>query len=312
MLLENPMNFKLRSAMLITGVLSTLVLATEARAIETQERDQPLSGVSSDHFLPDTASGSDIDIAVQDSKQVQTMHKEMLKLDHTLPYGIEQTPIPERLAPLTESVKLAQVTQREVEQTSKSPIQITDLPKFETSADLLIEKESTERETIAQTLPSEEEVFPTPEEAVPDEDEVELGQRTRSGPSYIGIGGNFGTVGDTSVGDSGIIIYSKIGLTRFFSLRPAVTTSFDEDATFLLPATLDIAPIRINNDIRLAPYFGGGAAVSTEGDFGPLAVGGIDLPVTSNLTATAGVNVGILDPVDVGVFVGIGYNFSGF
>ncbi|MGB7415179.1 MAG: hypothetical protein WA902_13325, partial [Thermosynechococcaceae cyanobacterium] len=106
--------------------------------------------------------------------------------------------------------------------------------------------------------------------------------------------------------------YSKIGLTRFFSVRPAITTDFEEDVTFLLPATLDIAPIRINNDISLAPYVGGGAAITTDGDFGPLLVGGVDLPITSKLTATAGVNFGILDPVDLGIFVGIGYNFSGF
>ncbi|NJN37991.1 MAG: hypothetical protein HC790_03455 [Acaryochloridaceae cyanobacterium CSU_3_4] len=76
--------------------------------------------------------------------------------------------------------------------------------------------------------------------------------------------------------------------------------------------TLDFAPIEIGKtEIKLAPYFGGGVAVSTDGDFGPLLTGGVDIPVTKNLTATAGVNVGVLDPVDLGVFVGIGYNFGG-
>jgi hypothetical protein len=176
-----------------------------------------------------------------------------------------------------------------------------ELPDLETRADLL-----TPAAPVAQT-------FPSPEEATPDPGEVEPGRPTRSGSSYVGIGGNFGTVGDSSVGDSGLIIYSKIGLTRFFSVRPAIATDFSEDATFLLPATLDFRPIAIGStDISLAPYIGGGAALTTNGDFGPLVVGGIDVPITSKLTATAGVNAGILDPVDVGVFVGIGYNFPGF
>jgi hypothetical protein len=147
---------------------------------------------------------------------------------------------------------------------------------------------------------------------VPEKGEIEPGRETRSGPSYLGIGVNFGTVGDSSVGDSGLMIYSKIGIIRFFSVRPAVTTSFNDDATFLLLATLDFRSIRIGSEVRVAHYIGGDAAIATNGDFGPLVVGGIDLPITSRLTATAGVNLGILDPVDLGVFVGIGYNFSGF
>lgn len=163
--------------------------------------------------------------------------------------------------------------------------------------------------TLAQT--SEEEQFPPAEEVVPDE--VDPGRPTRSGSSYIGVGANFGVGGDTSLGDSGLFLYSKIGLTRYFSVRPAVNTDFEEDATFLLPLTFDLAPIEVGDTgVSFAPYFGGGPAVSTTGDFGPVISGGVDLPLTEDLTVTSGVNIGILDEVDVGVFVGIGYNFSGF
>lgn len=160
--------------------------------------------------------------------------------------------------------------------------------------------------TLAQA--SEEEQFPPAEEVIPDE--VDPGRSTRSGTSYIGVGANFGVGGDTSLGDSGLFLYSKVGLTRYFSIRPAVNTNFDEDATFLLPLTFDLAPIAIGNTgVSLAPYFGGGPAISTTGDFGPVLSGGVDMPLTKNLTVTSGVNIGILDEADVGVFLGIGYSF---
>ncbi len=173
---------------------------------------------------------------------------------------------------------------------------------------------------IAQNTPNDDatpDLAPVPREdndtpASTSAQDLSPGRDTRSGSSYIGVGGNFGAVGDTAVGDSGLIIYSKIGMTRFFSVRPGVTTNFTDDATFLLPATLDFAPIAIGDTgIQLAPYVGGGFAVSTDGDFGPLVTGGVDLPINDRWTATAGVNAAILDPVDVGVFLGIGYNFPG-
>lgn len=196
-----------------------------------------------------------------------------------------------------------------------STISEANLPPIATtqhSAALLKQPETIqleETEIFAQS--SEEEQFPPAEEVVPDDiDEVDPGRPTRSGTSYIGIGANFGVGGDTSLGDSGLFLYSKVGLTRYFSIRPAMNTDFDEDATFLLPLTFDLAPIAVGETgVSIAPYFGGGPAVSTTGDFGPVISGGIDMPLTERLTATSGVNIGILDEADVGVFVGIGYTF---
>ncbi|PZD71166.1 hypothetical protein C1752_07894 [Acaryochloris thomasi RCC1774] len=145
-------------------------------------------------------------------------------------------------------------------------------------------------------------------------EEAQPFQATRSGPSYIGIGGNFGGFGGTSVGEDGLIIYSKIGLTEFFSVRPAVVTDFEDDATFLLPATFDFAPIKAGkigqSQVLFAPYLGGGMAVTTDGDFGPMVTGGVDLPLNRNLTATTGVHAGFIDDTDFGVFLGIGYNLN--
>jgi hypothetical protein len=152
-------------------------------------------------------------------------------------------------------------------------------------------------------LPSAEEVTPTT---------VDPGQQTRSGPSYVGVGANIGAIGGSSLGDIGLMVYSKIGLTRYFSVRPAVTTNFNE-ATFLVPATFDLAPIRLGSvsgrGVSIAPYIGGGAAVTTNGDVGPLLTGGVDVPISSQLTATVGVNAAFLGDPDVGAFVGVGYNF---
>ncbi|MGB7417330.1 MAG: hypothetical protein WA902_24250, partial [Thermosynechococcaceae cyanobacterium] len=104
----------------------------------------------------------------------------------------------------------------------------------------------------------------------------------------------------------------KIVLTKTFSVRPGVVTNFSRDATFLLPVTYDFAPIRLGtsqNSLKLAPYVGGGAAVTTNGDAGPLLTGGLDVPLGRKWTFNAGANAGFLDNTDVSVITAIGYNF---
>jgi hypothetical protein len=140
------------------------------------------------------------------------------------------------------------------------------------------------------------------------------GRSTRSGPSYIGIGGNIGLGGDTTLGDSGVAVISKIGLTRNLSARPAVVIG-GNDPAILVPVTLDF-PIssvaeagRVN--LRAAPYVGGGIAISTGGDslVRPLITAGVDVPVAPRVTATAGVNFAFFDDTEVGLILGAGYNF---
>jgi hypothetical protein len=164
----------------------------------------------------------------------------------------------------------------------------------------------------APSLPTEPPVTPPTPPAVP----TPALSNTRPS-SYVGIGGNFGVLGDTALGNTSLNIYSKIGLTRYLSFRPAAVIDFNNAVTFLLPITVDLRArstgefqeVGINS---FAPYIGGGVAVNTNGEFGPLLSGGVDIPISRRFTATAGINVGFLDPIDVGVFVGIGYNFSGF
>jgi hypothetical protein len=164
------------------------------------------------------------------------------------------------------------------------------------------------------TAPSSTEPqFPSAEQVKPNPSTIDPGRRTRSGSSYVGVGANVGGFGNTSVGSPGLMLYSKVGLTRYFSVRPAVVTDFSNDATFILPATFDLAPIRLgsvgSNAISVAPYIGGGATVTTDGDARALLTGGVDVPINSRFTATLGINTTFGDDVDLGGFIGVGYNF---
>ena len=140
---------------------------------------------------------------------------------------------------------------------------------------------------------------------------IEPGRATRSGSSYVGVGANIGAIGRTPLGDTSGAILSKIGLTRTISVRPAVL--INGDATFLLPITLDF-PIERAGKVSFAPYIGVGASFST-GDrknADLIVSGGIDVPLSSQFTLTAAANAGLINGVELGVLVGIGYNFVGF
>ncbi|NJK52064.1 MAG: hypothetical protein HC936_03195 [Leptolyngbyaceae cyanobacterium SU_3_3] len=47
-------------------------------------------------------------------------------------------------------------------------------------------------------------------------------------------------------------------------------------------------------------------------DVGLLLSGGIDVPLSSQFTATASVNASVTGEAAVGVLLGVGYNFQGF
>jgi hypothetical protein len=141
------------------------------------------------------------------------------------------------------------------------------------------------------------------------------GQPTRSGPSYIGAGGNIGFGGSTGIGRGNFALFSKLGLTNNFSLRPAAFIG--DRTTFLVPVTLDFPTGALIDDavpFSIAPYAGGGIGVSTGDDsrVRPVIVAGVDAPVSSQFTATAGVTVGFFRNTEVGLLLGIGYNFGGF
>ena len=141
--------------------------------------------------------------------------------------------------------------------------------------------------------------------------EVEPGTATRSSSSYIGIGGNIGLSGDTTIGNGAFAVISKIGLTDYLSARPSAL--IDDDAVFLLPVTFDFSGDEVPNaEFSIAPYLGGGLAISTGRDdtIGPLISGGLDIPLSSEFTANAGANISFINDTDVGLLLGVGYNFQ--
>ena len=145
---------------------------------------------------------------------------------------------------------------------------------------------------------------------------VSPGRATRSGSSYVGVGGNIGIDGETGVGEGSFGINSKIGLTPTFSARPAVF--FGDDVSISVPVTYDFSISQGTDPFNpepfpFAPYLGGGAIFSTgdDSDVGALLTGGVDVPFTDKLTGNASINVGFSDDTQVGVFIGVGYNFTG-
>ncbi|MBD2121107.1 hypothetical protein [Trichocoleus sp. FACHB-262] len=174
--------------------------------------------------------------------------------------------------------------------------------------------------TSAQVLNEQPAIAPTTDEAAVPTTEteapkiaqsVEPGRGTRSGSSYVGVGLNVGITGDTALGDTNFTVLSKIGLTRTISVRPSVMIG--DDADILIPVTLDFPSYTADEiGISAAPYVGAGVAITT-GDSDVvrlLLTGGVDVPLTPQFTATAAVNAAVFDDTDIGLLLGVGYNFT--
>jgi len=133
---------------------------------------------------------------------------------------------------------------------------------------------------------------------------------TRSGPSYLGVGANFGVTGGSDLGGTSFAIISKLGLTEVISVRPSVLILRDF-ATILLPVTYDLAPQQSFGDLQFSPYLGGGIAINTgsNSSVGPMLTAGLDIPLSSSFTINVAANLAFLRTTDLGILVGIGYNF---
>jgi hypothetical protein len=152
----------------------------------------------------------------------------------------------------------------------------------------------------------------------PDTNNVSPGRATRSGSSYIGVGGNIGLgSGNTALGEGSFSVFSKVGLTSNVSVRPGVLVN--DNPTILLPLTLDFTPRitgaseSLSADIgrRVSPFIGAGIAISTADDASVdfLATAGVDVTISRRFTGTAAVNATLFDNPAVGLQLGIGYNF---
>lgn len=137
-----------------------------------------------------------------------------------------------------------------------------------------------------------------------------LFRATRSGPSYLGIGANFGVTGGSDLGGTSFAIISKLGLTDIVSVRPSILILRDF-ATILIPVTYDFAPQQLISDFQFSPYLGGGVAINTgsNSSVGVLVTGGVDIPLSSRFTINVAANLAFLRTTDLGILVGLGYNF---
>ncbi len=147
--------------------------------------------------------------------------------------------------------------------------------------------------------------------------DIASSKATRGGKSYLGVGGNLGVSGNSSpLSDGNFAVIGKLGLTNNISIRPSAIIG---DSTVILAAlTYDIsfqnAADPFNEPLPITPYIGAGAAFKL-GDGSETAVlvtGGIDVPLNSRFTATAAVNAAFFNQTDVGVLLGVGYNFGSY
>jgi len=145
--------------------------------------------------------------------------------------------------------------------------------------------------------------------------DIDPGRPTRGGRSYVGIGANIGVGGgDSALSDGNFMIISKVGLSNTISVRPSAVLG--DNTVILIPVTYDFSLQQssdpFNEPLAIAPYVGAGAAIKTgdDSEVGFLVSGGVDFPLTSQFTANAAVNAGFFDKTDVGLTIGVGYNFG--
>jgi len=181
-------------------------------------------------------------------------------------------------------------------------------PASKTAKDLLAQEPTAEPLPLEPTepIPSEAPDPTTPGEAFED---VDPGSATRSGYSYVGIGGNIGIVdGDTDIGAGSFVILSKIGLTPYVSVRPELFIG--DDVTIAVPITYDFSTVaEIVPGYPIAPFVGIGPTFTFNDEFlAAIVTAGVDVPITRNLTATASTNFTFFSDFAFGILLGIGYN----
>ena len=144
--------------------------------------------------------------------------------------------------------------------------------------------------------------------------DIDFGGTTRGGSSYIGVAGNLGLGGDSALGDGNFMVISKVGITDILSIRPSVVLG--DDTVILAPVTYGFSfesSDPFSEALPFSPYVGAGVALATgdDSELSFLVTGGVDVPLTDKLTATAAINAAFFDETDLGVSIGVGYNFRG-
>lgn len=135
--------------------------------------------------------------------------------------------------------------------------------------------------------------------------------------SYIGTGGAIGLSGSTtSLGTGGLPILSKVKFTDNLSLHDATVLFGRGAATSMIILTADF-PIRGDGGQTLfSPFIGAGTMLRyADGLYiSPAVSGGVDIPLSSDLTGTIRLNAGFPSnsSADLGLLIGAGYTFGDY
>ncbi|MDX2255648.1 MAG: hypothetical protein NW214_09050 [Pseudanabaenaceae cyanobacterium bins.39] len=132
---------------------------------------------------------------------------------------------------------------------------------------------------------------------------------------YIGAGGSIGLSGETSaLGTGGFSLFSKTVFTDNLSMHNNTVifgTGISSSASNL---TVDF-PLRDANSQQIiaSPFIGGGVMFRNENGIkiAPHITGGVDVPMSRNITGTVQLNVGLPSDrkADMGLLLGVGYSF---
>jgi hypothetical protein len=142
--------------------------------------------------------------------------------------------------------------------------------------------------------------------------EPEPKRRRRFRPQ-IGLGGNIGVTGNTGFSQGGVAIMNRTDFNDYISFRGTnVFGGERRDSSLALTFNM---PIRsASGQVRVAPFVGGGALISSKSFFEDvwvrgLVTSGIDIPLSKRFSATSAVNVGFTDRANMGVQIGVMYRF---
>jgi hypothetical protein len=106
---------------------------------------------------------------------------------------------------------------------------------------------------------------------------------------------------------------TKTDLSDALSIRSI--NAFGRDRTDNTVALTINFPVRTRSgQVVLVPFVGGGALLSSRYNLKDfivrgLVTGGVDIPLSQRFTATTSVNVGFTDKANIGVQLGVAYNF---
>jgi hypothetical protein len=176
-------------------------------------------------------------------------------------------------------------------------------------------------EPPATAPPRPDEAAPSPATNKPSTNKPEPEKPTTDQPRrrrwlrpQIGIGGNIGITGNTSFSRGGVAVFNRMQFNDYLSLRSTNVFFSGERRDSSVALTFSM-PIRSSfGDVRVAPFVGGGALISSKGFFDEMIVrglvtSGIDIPISMRITATGAVNVGFTDRPNMGVQLGVMYRF---